>query len=251
VQVQVRDLRAVACPHVLILRDARLAEFVTARAAELLEVMSFSSSSDGAHGQLSALVRQILSEHASEVWPHRRNHVVGVRDSNMFMLSAQTPGSFMCYRQTPMVHVVRGVSAYTSVLHLDIDVSLLGPQEDLRDHVNVWLPLQDYRQDPLVFMTKQTGPRLFSGDITLFAPGPDDEFCTTFLAPGEMFVFCSLLVPHSSMWLAGAGASTRTSAELRLQCVEVNTEAEVTEEFTESDNSRGARALSSSARSAA
>jgi hypothetical protein len=140
------------------------------------------------------------------------------------MLDSKTPGSFANYRPTPMVHVVRGVSAYASQLHLDVDVSLLGPQEELRDHVNVWLPLQSYRQDPLVFMTKQTGVRVFSGtnlneNSTRFERGPGDEFHTAFLEPGECFVFCSLLVPHAAMHVPGAGSSTRASAELRMQCV--------------------------------
>lgn len=209
--------------------------------------------------QLCSLVRQLVVEHAAQIWPDRSPDPADfqIEDSSMFIAgqcsgdlsrpstSAAVRGASMADNKPPM-HNVR-LQAAAGELHLDVDARTAGLRHE--NHVNVWVPLNDFKQDPLCFCVRQTGEPVYpspvdSGDFTRFAVGskaraaangatnrrrPDwccgDVFVGAFprSSSGECYIFSPLLIPHVAASLEESlfGVADRRSVEFRFERVDL------------------------------
>jgi hypothetical protein len=223
--------RPLLSARVQLLYDARLEAFLSQHREDVADgLMAFGcdahllSQAEHPQKELCSLIRSIVEKNASIIWAHRDPRQIRLQDSSMFNLCHSSPSSFSSPQLAPPMHAVRQIGAYAPQLHLDVNVADLSPEEELRDHINVWLPLDFSPQDPLVFLSRHTGAPVYAsspGNFTHFERG-DDRGVGAFLRPGEMLVWCPLLIPHSACNIPGRGPSTRRSAEFRFQCVSVN-----------------------------
>ena len=171
---------------------------------------------DSQQRSLCTLVKSLVIDHAARIWPGRDPSGIKLTDSSMFCATRS--------ETVPPMHNVRTPGAHAGEVHLDIDVRKLGLVHS--NHVNVWVPLNDFTQHPLCFLAKQDGRSRYSspadseGNYTQFTYGKDDLWVGAFPCVGEFYVWSPLLIPHAAVEVTGVGESDRLSVEFRFERID-------------------------------